>query len=148
MTDLRTPGASGVMGSTAAPKRAEEGTEEPLTEEAAAEVKAAQLTGDEKKFMVACAAGNKVQVELFTKEKGLSPNLNSAKFGLQPLHLVCGAGAVDCAKILVSSGADVKATDRMGLTSLHWVSTALHGSRAWRDLRTRLQAASSARRDR
>jgi hypothetical protein len=101
---------------------AEESTREPLTEEAEEEVKAVELTADEKKFLVACAAGNKVQIEMLIK-KGLNTNLKSAKFGLQPLHLVCGAGAVDCAKILVASGADVKAADPMGLTPLHWVSS-------------------------
>eukprot|EP00967_Tisochrysis_lutea_P042626 scaffold51284_cov27-Tisochrysis_lutea.AAC.1 len=104
----------------------EENAEHAADEAVAADPKPVELTEHEKKFLVACSAGNKVQIEHYTKEQGLSANLKSAKYGLQPLHLVCGAGAVDCAKILVEHGADIRAADPMGLTPLHWVSSQPH----------------------
>jgi len=90
--------------------------------EAAEEEKPVALTKDEKHFLVACSAGNKVQIELYAKDKGIDVNIKSDHYGLIPLNLVCGAGAVDAAKLLVELKADVTAADPMGLTPLHWVS--------------------------
>eukprot|EP00312_Isochrysidales_sp_CCMP1244_P005645 CAMPEP_0196684222 /NCGR_PEP_ID=MMETSP1090-20130531/10410_1 /TAXON_ID=37098 /ORGANISM="Isochrysis sp, Strain CCMP1244" /LENGTH=294 /DNA_ID=CAMNT_0042022695 /DNA_START=36 /DNA_END=922 /DNA_ORIENTATION=+ len=102
--------------------------QEPAADEEAADAEPAQapivaeLTEEQKKFLVACATGNRVQIELYVNEKSLDPNLQSGTEGLRPLHLTCGAGATDCARLLVEKGAEIAVTDQMGLTPLHWAA--------------------------
>ena len=102
--------------------------QEPAADDEAADAEPAQapivaeLTEEQKKFLVACATGNRVQIELYVNEKSLDPNLQSGTEGLRPLHLTCGAGATDCARLLVEKGAEIAVTDQMGLTPLHWAA--------------------------
>lgn len=97
-----------------------EDSEAQVSEVVAAEVLEVVLTAEQRAFLVACAAGNRVQIEIFLKKK-VDPNLKSPHHGLQPLHLVCGSSALDCAKLLVEAKADIVAPDPMGLTPLAWV---------------------------